>query len=109
MATMGKQGIKEVAEQSFHKAHYLAQEIEKINGFKLSNNKPFFNEFLIETPIDAKIIVDRASEQFILPGLNINRFTRFLSWRTGLLIAVTEKRTKQEMDKLLDFFRNIVN
>jgi len=106
MATMGKQGIKEVAEQSFHKAHYLAQEIEKINGFKLSNNKPFFNEFLIETPIDAKIIVDRASEQFILPGLNINRF---LPNRQGLLIAVTEKRTKQEMDKLLDFFRNIVN
>jgi len=106
MATMGKQGVKEVAEQSFQKAHYLAKELESISGFKLANNKPFFNEFLIETPVDVKQIVEDAAEMGILPGLNISRF---LENRTGLLIAVTEKRSKQDLDKFVQFLKKYSN
>ena len=102
IATMGKQGIKEVAEQSFQKAHYLAHEIAKIPGFKLANDKPFFNEFLIDTPVDAKQIVDEGADNGILPGLNISRF---LNNKQGLLIAVTEKRSKADLDKFVEFLK----
>ncbi|HRP02625.1 MAG TPA: aminomethyl-transferring glycine dehydrogenase subunit GcvPA [Candidatus Kapabacteria bacterium] len=103
MATMGKQGIKEVAEQSFHKAHYLASKISEIPGFELDNNKPFFNEFLVKTPVDAKVIVDKGADNNILPGLNISRF---LDNKSGLLIAVTEKRSKEELDLFIQFLKN---
>jgi len=106
MAAMGKNGIKEVAEQSFQKAHYLAKEIENIPGFKLFSTKPFFNEFLVETPVDAKLIVDEAALLEMMPGLNISRF---LPNHKGLLIAVTEKRTKDEMDALVSFLQKYSN
>ncbi len=102
MATMGKQGIKEVAEQSFQKAHYLANEISKIPGFGLANQKPFFNEFLLNTPVDAKVIVEEAANNGILPGLDISRF---LANREGLLVAVTEKRSKEELDNFVEFLK----
>ncbi len=53
MSLMGKQGIHEVAEQSSAKAHYLADQIGKIPGFSLKYPQPFFNEFLVSTPVPA--------------------------------------------------------
>jgi len=100
METMGKQGIKEVANQSFSKAHYLADKINELPNFSLAIDKPFFNEFLINTPVPAGEIVDKAIESGILAGIDIQRF---IAERKGLLIAVTEKRTKEEMDKFVEF------
>ncbi|MGA2298481.1 MAG: aminomethyl-transferring glycine dehydrogenase subunit GcvPA, partial [FCB group bacterium] len=74
METMGKQGIKEVAEQSFQKAHYLAERISRIPGFSLLNKKPFFKEFLVKTPLPAKVIIEAAEKEFILAGIDSSRF-----------------------------------
>jgi glycine dehydrogenase subunit 1 len=49
MATMGKHGMRKVAELNYHKAHYAADQIDKIQGFKVSREKPFFNEFMVKT------------------------------------------------------------
>jgi glycine dehydrogenase subunit 1 len=100
METMGKKGIKEVAEQSFQRAHYLAEKIGKIPGFKLVNKKPFFNEFLIETPVDADLIIDDGVQNGFLAGINIHDL---LPSKKGLLIAVTEKRTQEELDSYIGF------
>jgi glycine dehydrogenase subunit 1 len=102
METMGKQGIREVAEQSFYKAHYLAEEITKIPGFKLSSDKPFFNEFLLDTPVSASQIVKEGKEKGFQPGFDTERFS---CAKKGLLIAVTEKRTKEEMDSFVEFLK----
>lgn len=98
MATMGKQGIKDAAEQSFQKAHYLANEISKIKGYSLLNDKPFFKEFLVKTPVPAKKIMEEALKTGILAG--IDSIAHDFS-KEGLLIAVTEVITKSEMDNLL--------
>jgi glycine dehydrogenase subunit 1 len=100
METMGKAGIKEVAEQSFQRAHYLADKIAKIPGYKLFNEKPFFNEFLVETPVDTDIIIDAGVQNGFLAGINISDL---LPSKNGLLIAVTEKRTQAEMDSYIEF------
>ncbi len=102
MATMGKEGIKEVAEQSFQKAHYLANEIKKIKGYSLLNDKPFFKEFLVKTPVPAKEITEAALKEGILAGVDTSRFK---NCKQGLLIAVTELRTKEEIDALLNVLR----
>lgn len=102
MATMGREGIKEVAEQSMLKAHYLAEQISKIPGFSI-NNTPFFNEFHVNVPNECACeIVKKGVEEGILPGISTCNFEGV---KKGLLIAVTEKRTKEEMDKLVAFLK----
>lgn len=102
MATMGKEGIREVAEQSFQKAHYLAEEISKIAGFSLANDKPFFCDFLVETPVPAMEILKECEKEGFLGGIDTSRFPEC---KQGLLISVTEKRTKEEMDRYLGILK----
>jgi len=102
METMGKQGLKEVAENSFHNAHYLAEEISKIDGFSIFNDKEFFAEFLVKTPVSAKEIFIKAEKEGFLAGVETSQFDEI---EDGLLISVTEKRNKEEMDSFVNFLK----
>jgi glycine dehydrogenase subunit 1 len=105
MATMGKEGIKEVAEQSMFKAHYLAENIAKISGFKINDAKPFFNEFLVLTDKNHSEIIEKGIEKGILAGLCTCKYKDY-GIKSGLLVAVTEKRTKEEMDEFVAFLKS---
>ncbi len=104
MATMGKEGIKEVAEQSMLKAHYLADRIAQIQGFKINNAKPFFNEFLIITDKNHSDIINKGIDNGILAGLCTCKYADY-GVKSGILVAVTEKRTKEEMDNFIEFLK----
>lgn len=96
MALLGKQGIREAAEQSTQKAHYLAEQISRLDGYSLRFDKPFFKEFVVNTPKPAGAIIDALLDKGFLAGLDLSRFND-----EGLMIAVTEKRSKSEMDELV--------
>jgi glycine dehydrogenase subunit 1 len=100
LALMGKQGIQDVATLCLQNSHYLADQIQKLDGFKLAYNKPFFKEFVVTTPVPPKEIIDRLILQQIFAGIDLSQFDFGLN--DGLLIAVTEKRTKDEMDMFVD-------
>lgn len=102
METLGKSGIKEVAEQSFHKAHYLAEQITAIDGFELFNDKPFIFEFAVKVPGDIKLLLDKANDKGFLAGINVSKY---VNHPNVLLIAVTETRTKKEMDDFVNFLK----
>ncbi len=106
MSLMGKQGVREVAEQSSAKAHYLAEQIEKIPGFGLKYRQPFFNEFLISTPLPAGKIISSGVQlpHSILAGLDVETMVH---GESGLLVAVTEKRTREEMDMFTGFLKSL--
>ena len=106
MAAMGKEGIKEVAEQSMLKAHYLADKIAQLPGYKINNTKPFFNEFLVLTDHNHSDIINKGIENGILAGLCTCKYADY-GVRSGILIAVTEKRTKEEMDNFVEFLKRI--
>lgn len=101
METLGREGLKEVANNSYNNAHYLANEITKLNGFSLANNNPFVYEFCIKTPVEPQVIIDAAIENGFLAGID----TKIVGNEkmNGLLIAVTEKRDKEEMDAFVSF------
>ncbi len=99
LSLLGDEGLKEAASLCYHKAHYLQKKINELNSFKLKYNKPFFNEFLIETRIDANIINKSLFNEGFIGGLCLSRFDESKS--NQLLIAVTEKRTKNEMDRFV--------
>ena len=90
---MGKQGLKEAAQLSYAGAHYLCDELLKTGKFHLVYEKPFFNEFYVKYDGDMDRLYEQCIMNNVLPGVRIGE--------DGLLIAVTEKRTKEEIDYLL--------
>ena len=101
LALMGRSGLKIVAELCVQKAHYLQEKICELPGYTAVNSAPFFKEFVIETPIPAKEIIQKAVDQAIYAGIDLGTF--FSERKNQLLIAVTEKRTKEEMDRFVEF------
>ena len=92
MSLMGKQGLKEAAELSYAGAHYLCDELLKTGRFSLAYDQPFFNEFYVKYDGDIDTLYQRFIEAGILGGVR---------FEDGFLFAVTEKRTKEEIDKLV--------
>jgi len=96
LALMGKQGLRKVGELSLAKAHYAADALTKIPGVRLRFTAPFFKEFVLQLPKSPERIVKRLAKEKILAGLPLKPFDRAL--KDCLLVAVTEKRTRQEID-----------
>lgn len=95
MSLMGKEGMKEAAQLSYDGAHYLCEKLISTGKAKLVYNKEFFNEFLVEIQ-DRDAFFDKAIEKGFLPGIKVGK--------DKLLIAVTEKRTKDEVDSFIELF-----
>ena len=95
---MGKQGLKEAAQLSYAGAHYLWDELKKTGRFHLVFDQPFFNEFLVSYDGD----VDTLYQRFIEAGFLVARVKgNSEPQQDGLVFAVTEKRTKEEIDNLV--------
>ena len=95
MSLMGKEGMKEAAQLSYDGAHYLCEKLISTGKAKFVYNKEFFNEFLVEIQ-DRDAFFDKAIENGFLPGIKVGK--------DKLLIAVTEKRTKDEVDSFIELF-----
>lgn len=105
LALMGRTGLKQVAELSVQKAHYLQEEICSLPGYAAINDAPFFKEFVVKTPVPAKEIIHKALDKGIYAGIGLGRY--FPEREDQLLIAVTEKRTKEEMDRFVEFLKDL--
>ena len=92
MSLMGRQGLKEAAELSYAGAHYLCDGLLKTGRFSLAFNQLFFNEFFVRYDGDVSVLYQRFIDEGMLGGV---------CFEDGILFAVTEKRTKEEIDKLL--------
>jgi glycine dehydrogenase subunit 1 len=106
MTAMGKEGLREMAEHCHHKARYLAARIAELPGYRLKFDGPFFNEFCVTCPKPATEIIQAAKRRGILAGVapSGRRLGR-IGAPEDLLIAVTEKRTRPEMDALVTVLR----
>ena len=93
---MGKQGIKEAAELSYAGAHYMCEKLLEKGQFHLVYDKPFFNEFLVKFDGD----VDKLQEFWLLNGV----FAGIKMADDQIMFAVTEKRTKEEIDQFVDLY-----
>jgi glycine dehydrogenase subunit 1 len=98
LATVGRQGLVQVGELSAAKAHYAAERLSAIPGASLRFGAPFFKEFALRVPKAPERIVQRLAKEKILAGVPLKPFDRAL--RDCLLVAVTERRTRAEIDHL---------
>ncbi len=93
MSVMGKEGVKEAASTSYAAAHYLAEQLVATGHFKMTYGCRFFNEFCVDYDGDTDQLLCRLAKEGILGGVKVGEHT--------LMIAVTEKRTKEEIDKFV--------
>jgi glycine dehydrogenase subunit 1 len=101
LATMGKTGLRQVAELCFHKSHYAAAEIGKLKGFTINPQapaKPFFQEFVVRLPRPASDISRRLREQGIVGGYDLGG--DYPQFQQHMLVAVTEVNTRAAIDRL---------
>src|SRR5687768_15758775 len=96
LATLGKQGLARVGELSTAKAHYTAEQLTRIPGVSLRFAQPFFKEFVLRLPKSPATIVAKLAKRRILPGVPLKTYDKTLA--DSLLVAVTEQRTKDEID-----------
>jgi glycine dehydrogenase subunit 1 len=96
LATLGKQGLQRVGELSAAKAHYAAERLTQIPGVSLRFGRPFFKEFTLRLPKAPASVVGRLARRRILAGVPLKAYDRALG--DCLLVAVTEQRTKEEID-----------
>lgn len=90
LSAMGTKGLSQAAEQCYAKAHYLAAELGKVEGFTLVNPGEFFHEFVMTCP-DSEKLLSKLEEQDILGGLPVEG---------GILWCCTEKNSKVDMDRV---------
>jgi glycine dehydrogenase subunit 1 len=99
LALLGRRGLRQLAQLNLQKAHYLAKKITRARGFALKFAGPFFNEFVIETRKKPSRLLAKSRKAGFLGGIDLEPYG--LLEGNHLLIAVTEKRTKAEMDEFV--------
>jgi len=110
LSLVGRAGLREVAELCCRKAHYAAEQLTQLPGVRLMFDAPFFKEFVLDCEQGADRIVDKARRAGCDVGPLLSRFpvpgAREQNLSRGLLVAVTEKRTRAEIDALVDAIKN---
>jgi glycine dehydrogenase subunit 1 len=105
LSAMGPQGLQDVATQSHHKAHYLADRLSTLDGFQLAFASPFFHEFALRCPRPVAEINAKLKEKNVIGGFNLGR--EYSDLDNVMLLCCTEKRTREEMDVLIQTLREI--
>jgi glycine dehydrogenase subunit 1 len=101
LETMGKRGMREVAEQCIQKAAYAARKIRELRGFEVPYSGPFFNEFVVRAPSNAAALLSRlGKEKNIEGGVAFSQF--FPERENDFLVCVTETNTRDQIDRLVD-------
>jgi glycine dehydrogenase subunit 1 len=102
---LGEEGLKDLADLCLQKAHYLAEKIAAVPGFSVAHQKLFFKEFPVRFKGDIEKLLAGLSDKGFLVGPALGQFHS--DWKDLFLVAVTEKRTKEEMDALVNALKSI--
>jgi glycine dehydrogenase subunit 1 len=106
LCTMGPIGLKEVAEISMKRAHYLAEKLTAIAGISLLFKQPFFSEFVIKIDGSAQKWLEELKSQGILGGLPLVRF--FPQLHNCILVSVTELNSIEEIDRYIKAATHVI-
>lgn len=105
LSLMGPSGLREVARQSHAKAVYAAEALTTAPNLRLLTPRPFYNEFLLQTPVETAELRRRLVERKILAGVPL--FYAEPGLERTLLLAFTEQNTREEIDRLVTALREL--
>lgn len=107
LASLGKQGFRELSETCTQKAHYAAEQLTRIPGVRLKYpHTPFYKEFVLKLPRPAQAVCDTLLEHRILAGLPLGIYDATME--NDLLVCVTEARTREEIETFATALHSVV-
>jgi len=98
LTLLGREGMRDLALLCLQKSHYAQKRIAEIDGFKSVYPFPFFKEFVVNPPFSSEKIIESLAQKGIFVGPDLGRF----AMGNGFLVATTEKRSKEEIDLLVE-------
>ena len=105
LAYMGKQGVRDVAELCYNKAHFAAKEIDKLKGYKVVGEGPFFNEFVVQCPKSVAEINQALQKKGILGGYDLEN--DYPNAKNQMLVCVTEMNSRDQIERLVQALKEI--
>ena len=106
MSLLGRQGLKDLAQLNLDKAEFMKQTLAKIKGVEVKRSSPTFNEFTVYLPQDASDVVAQMISKGFAAGFPLGRY--YPGMERYLLIAVTEKRTREEIEQYAQCLQEIL-
>jgi glycine dehydrogenase subunit 1 len=103
MGLLGREGMREVAELCVQKSHHAARLAAAVPGYRLAHAAPFVREFVLDCPVPARRVIEAGVGMGVRPGINLGRFRP--EWKDRLLVAVTELRSAEEIDRWAETLR----
>ncbi len=100
MATLGKQGMRELGELCLQKAHYAFRQITALPGFAAAFSSPFFDEFVIKMPVSPAKLQQHFDQANIIGGYPLGK--SYPGMDNCMLFCVTETHTKEDIDQLVN-------
>lgn len=107
MTALGKNGIQKAALLNIQKSHYAKEQLSKVKGIEIVHNQPFFNEFAIKLNRPVKEVNQKLLEKKIIGGYDLG--LDYPELDQHMLVAVTEIKTKQEIDQFVQELEAIIN
>jgi glycine dehydrogenase subunit 1 len=110
---LGTQGLREVATRCAQGAHYLFDEALKIDGVRATSTLPFFREFALRVPKKASDVLRAMCDDGVLGGLSVGELCQGFDpsiddAENVMLVTVTERRTREQIDHYVDTLRKAV-
>ncbi|OQX93883.1 MAG: glycine dehydrogenase (aminomethyl-transferring) [Tenericutes bacterium 4572_104] len=105
LSIMGKRGLEEVNELSYQNSHYLYERLLATNKFFDPFKQPFLKEFTLETTLSHDLIAKALLDKNIFGGFSLKQFSE--EYENLINFAVTEKRTKAEIDTLIEVLEGL--
>src|SRR5579864_3356516 len=105
LAALGKQGFRELGELCLQKAHYAFRQITALPGYQAAFNSPFFDEFVIKAPVPVHTFQQHFEQADMIGGYALGE--SYPGMENCMLFCVTETRTKQDIDYLVDVLKEV--
>ncbi len=100
MSLLGQEGLVEMAQLCHNKSEYLKNELSGLDGVTIVNSEPTFNEFVIQTKFSSDEFLEKLSQLGFYAAINLSKL--YDGFDNRVLISVTEKRTKEELDEFIN-------
>ena len=102
LSWLGRRGIVELGELLLARTHYARETLTALDGVSALHSQPVIREFALALDVDVSAVRRRCAREGVNPGLDIHALTGRESDRGGLLVALTEQRTRKDIDRLAD-------
>ena len=100
LSWLGKQGFVELGELLARRTAYARERLAGVDGVELLHDAPVLREFAVRVDAPVEAVLDRCAENGIAAGYALGR--EYPEYGNGLLVAITERRSKEQIDRLAD-------